>query len=164
MEPFTVATTISKPREEVWEYLADIANHPEFTDHYLVDWHLTRVDTRGQGAGARFRVKAPMNRFAWADMTFAEVQAPFRIVERGRGGKYNRIRMVGTYTLSPGPGGSTRVQYTFETEPSQLSDKLMETLGGRSWTRRKAARAMRRLRAILEDGRDRGSRATVAAR
>jgi len=164
MEPFTVTTTIAKPREEVWEYLSDIANHPEFTDHYLVDWRLTRVQTRGAGAGARFRVKAPMNRFAWADLTFAEVQPPFRIVERGRGGKYNRIRMVGTYTLSPGPGGTTRVQYTFETEPSLLSDKLMETLGGRSWTRRKAARAMRRLRAILEDGRDRGNRATVAAR
>ncbi|MGH2873881.1 MAG: SRPBCC family protein [Solirubrobacteraceae bacterium] len=164
MEPFTVTTTIAKPREEVWEYLADIANHPEFCDHYLVDWHLTRVQTRGLGAGARFRVKAPMNRFAWADLTFAEMQPPFKIVERGRGGKYNRIRMVGTYTLSPGPGGTTRVQYTFETEPAQLSDKLMETLGGRSWTRRKAARAMRRLRAILEEGRDRGSRATVAAR
>ncbi len=40
MDPFTVATTIAKPREEVFEYLADIANHAEFTDHYLVDWHL----------------------------------------------------------------------------------------------------------------------------
>ncbi len=163
VEPFTVSTTIAKPRDEVWDYLADIANHAEFSDHYLVDWHLTRVDPRGLGAGARFRVKAPMNRFAWADVTFADVQPPFRIVEHGRGGKYNRIRMVGTYTLSPGPGGTTRVQYTFETEPSQLSDKLMETLGGRSWTRRKAARAMRRLRSILEEGRERGTRASVAA-
>ena len=45
-------------------------------------------------------------------MTFAEVEPPHRIVERGRGGKYNRIRMVGTYTLSPGPaaapGSNTR--------------------------------------------------------
>jgi hypothetical protein len=72
--------------------------------------------------------------------------------------------MVGTYTLSPGPGGTTRVEYTYETQPSQLSDKLMENFGGRSWTRRKAARALRRLRSILEDGRDRGARATVAAR
>ena len=69
------------------------------------------------------------------------MQPPFRIVERGRGGKYNRIRMLGTYTLSPGPGGTTKVEYTLETEPSQISDKLMETLGGRSWTRRKAAKA-----------------------
>ena len=164
MEPFTITTTIAKPRELIYEYLSDIANHAEFTDHYMVDWHLTRVDPVGTGAGARFRIKAPMNRFSWADMTFAEMQPPFKIVERGRGGKFNRIRMLGTYTLSPGPGGTTRVQYTFETEPSQLSDKLMENFGGRSWTRRKAARAMRRLRSILEEDRDRGNRATVSAR
>ncbi|MGZ4299860.1 MAG: SRPBCC family protein [Solirubrobacteraceae bacterium] len=161
MEPFTVSTTIAKPREQVYEYLADIANHAEFTDHYRVDWHLLRVDSYGPGAGARFRVKAPRQRFAWADATFAEMQPPFRIVERGRGGKYNRIRMVGTYTLSPGPGGTTKVQYTYETEPSQISDKLMENFGGRSWSRRKAAKAMRRLRSILEEGRDRGQRASV---
>jgi hypothetical protein len=96
-------------------------------------------------------------------MTFAELQPPFRIVERGRGGKYNRIRMLGTYTLSPGPSGTTKVQYTFETEPVMLSDRLMESFGGRSWTRRQAAKAMRRLRTILEEGRDRGRRVTVAA-
>ncbi len=163
MEPFTVTTTIAKPREQVFEYLADIANHPEFSDHYLVDWHLTRVDTYGTGAGARFRIKAPLNRFAWADMTFAELQPPFRIVERGRGGKYNRIRMVGTYTLSPGPSGTTKVEYTLETVPAQLSDRLMDTFGGRSWSRRQANKAMRRLRSILEDDKGRGARATVEA-
>ena len=163
MEPFTVTTTIAKPREQVFEYLADIANHPEFSDHYLVDWHLTRIDTYGTGAGARFRIKAPLNRFAWADVTFAEMQPPFKIVERGRGGKYNRIRMVGTYTLSPGPGDTTRVEYTLETVPSQLSDKLLDTFGGRSWSKRNAAKAMRRLRSILEQGRDRGKRASVEA-
>ena len=164
MEPFTVSTTIAKPREQVYEYLADIANHAEFTDHYLVDWRLLRVDPYGLGAGARFRIKAPLQRFAWADVTFAEMQAPYRIVERGRGGKYNRIRMLGTYTLSPGPGGTTKVQFTYETEPSQISDKLMENFGGRSWARRKAAKALRRLRAILEDGRERGQRASVESR
>jgi uncharacterized protein YndB with AHSA1/START domain len=161
VEPFTVSTTIAKPREQVYEYLADIANHAEFTDHYRVDWHLLRIDPYGLGAGARFRVTAPLQRFSWADVTFAEMQPPFRIVERGRGGKYNRIRMLGTYTLSPGPGGTTKVQYTYETEPSQISDKLMEGFGGRSWARRKAAKSMRRLRSILEEGRDRGRRASV---
>ena len=130
MEPFTVTTTIAKPREQVYEYLADISNHPEFTDHYLVDWRLLRNDSVGLGAGARFRIKAPLQRFSWADVTFAEMQPPFRIVERGRGGKYNRIKMLGSYTLSPGPGGSTRVEYTLETVPVYPSDHLMEALGG----------------------------------
>ena len=164
MDPFTVETTIARPRDEVFEYLADISNHAEFTDHYLLDWHLTREDSYGKGAGARFRVKAPLNRFPWADMTLADVQPPYRIVERGRGGKYNRIRSLGAYTLDQGPGGTTRVQYTFESEPVMPSDRLMEALGGRAWSKRQAARAMRRLRRILEEDRDRGRRVTVAGR
>jgi len=164
VDPFTVSTTISRPREEVFEYLADIANHAEFSDHYQVDWHLTREDPYGQGAGARFRIKAPLSRFSWADVTLAELQPPFKIVERGRGGKYNRIRMLGTYTLSPGPGGTTRVEYTLETQPAMLSDRLMETFAGRGWNRRQAAKALRRLRTILEEGRGRGKRASVAGR
>ena len=164
MDPITVSTTIARPREEVFDYLADVANHPEFTDHYLVDWHLLREDTYGTGAGARFRVKAPFRRFSWADMTIAELQPPYRIVARGRGGKFNRIRMLSTYTLNPGPGGTTKVEYTFETEPALLSDRLLDSLGARSWTRRQAAKALRRLRTILEEGRGRGQRASIAAR
>ena len=163
MDPFTVSTTIARPREEVFEYLADIANHAEFTDHYRSHWHLTREDSYGRGAGARFRIKAPLNRFSWADLSFAELQPPYRIVERGRGGKYNRIRMLGTYTLAPGPSDTTRVQYTFETVPALPSDRLMEVFGGRLWTRRQAGRAMRRLRTILEEDRGRGHRAAAAA-
>ena len=159
-----MTATISRPREEVFEYLADIANHAEFNDHYMVDWRLTREDSYGLGAGARFRVKAPFNRFAWGDASFAEVQPPFRIVERGRGGKFNRIRMLGTYTLAPGSGGSTRVEYTIETVPVMPSDHLLEALGGSAWMRRKTKRAMRRLRTILEEGRERGQRATIAGR
>jgi len=164
VQPFTVTTTIDKPREEVFEYLADIANHAEFEDHYKVDWHLTREDSYGTGAGARYRITAPMRRFAWADFTLSEVQPPFRIVERGRGGKYNRIKMLGTYTLSDGPSGTTKVEYTLETLPALASDRVLEAIGGRAWTRRQAGRALRRLRTILEENRDRGHRPSVAAR
>jgi hypothetical protein len=136
VDPFTVSLNISKPREEVFEYLADIANHPEFTDHYLVDWRVT----------------------------LAELEPPFRIVQRGRGGKYNRTRMLGTYTLQPGPSNSTRLEYTLETVPKLPSDRIMEALGGKQWTRRQTGKAVRRLRTILEEGRDRGKRATIAGR
>jgi uncharacterized protein YndB with AHSA1/START domain len=162
VEPFTVTTTINRPREEIYEYLADIANHAEFCDHYMVDWHLTRENPVGVGAGASFRSKMPRNRFAWGDMVIAEMQPPYRILMHGRGGKYNRIRTLGVYTLQPAPGG-TRVQYTYETESRMPSDKLMEMLGGRAWQRRKTQRALRRLRSIVEDGRDRGTRAGYAA-
>jgi uncharacterized protein YndB with AHSA1/START domain len=154
-----VSIIVGAPREQVFDYLQDIANHPEFTDHYLVDWHLTRIDSVGLGAGARFRIKAPRNRFSWGDVTFAEVQAPHRIVEVGRTGKNNRIRTLGVYDLADAHG-ATRVRFTFETQPKMLSDRLLESLGGRSWLKRKNNRAMRRLRAIFED---RDSVATGAA-
>ena len=51
MDPVTVSIVVSAPREQVFDYLQDIANHPEFTDHYLVDWHLTRIDSVGTGRG-----------------------------------------------------------------------------------------------------------------
>jgi uncharacterized protein YndB with AHSA1/START domain len=164
LEPFTVSTTISVPREQVFDYLSDIANHSEFSDHYMVDWHLLREESRGTGAGARFRIKAPLNRFSWADMSFAEVQPPYRILARGRGGKFNRIKMMGVWEIHEAAGGSSRVDYTFETVPVFPSDHLLELFGGRAWTRRRAARALQRLRAILEDGRQRGKRVAVAAR
>ncbi len=164
MDPVTVSIVVDRPREQVFDYLQDIANHPEFTDHYLVDWHLTRIDSVGAGAGARFRVKAPGPgaRFAWGDVTFVEVDRPRRIVEVGRTGKGNRVRTLGVYELAPGASGTTRVQFTLETVPATLSDRLLEGFGARGWTRRQNARAMRRLRTILESDVGRGRRVTVA--
>jgi hypothetical protein len=127
-----------------------------------VDWHLTREDSYGQGAGARYRIKTPIrSRFNYGDSTFTEVVAPRLIVERGRVGKYNRILSRGVYELDEASGGSTRVTFTFETKPKFLSDRLNEALGGR-WFRRKNRKALNRLRAILEEGLDRGTRPTVA--
>jgi uncharacterized protein YndB with AHSA1/START domain len=162
VDPFTVSVNLALPRERVFEYLADIANYAEFTDHYLVDWHLTRLESYGEGAGARFRIKAPLNRFSWEDMTIAELQPPFKIVVRGRGGKFNRIKVIGTYEIFEAPSGS-RVEYTYETDAHVPSDVIREVLGERSWTKRQAKKAMRRLRSILEEGRMRGKRPSVAA-
>lgn len=157
-----MSIVVSAPREQVFDYIQDIANHPEFTDHYLVDWHLTRMNSVGQGAGARFRVKAPGNRFSWGDVTFAEVQRPHKVVEVGRTGKNNRVRTLGVWELDPAAGGSTRVRFTVETLPATLSDRLLEGLGARALTRRNNQRALHRLREILERGEGRGQRVTVA--
>jgi uncharacterized protein YndB with AHSA1/START domain len=164
VDPFTVEVVIARPREEVFEYLADIANHPEFCDHYLIDWHLTREDSYGVGAGARFRIKLPVrSRYAWADSTFVEVQKPRMILERGRAGKYNRILTRGLYELDEASAGTTRVRFTLETKPKLPSDRLVEGGSlGRLWMKRKAKKSLSRLRAIFEEGLDRGTRATVA--
>jgi uncharacterized protein YndB with AHSA1/START domain len=162
VDPVTSKITIARPREEVFDYLADIANHPEFSDHYLKDWRLTRVDSVGSGAGARFRYAKHMGRFGWADMTFIEVDRPHRIVAAGRGGKFNRNKTFQTWTLSPSSGG-TQVEHVAEIEPKLPTDRLMETLSGsRGWFKRSGRKALKRLQSILEEDHDRGTRATVA--
>jgi uncharacterized protein YndB with AHSA1/START domain len=161
VDPVTLEVTIDRPREEVFDYLADVANHAEFCDHYLKDWRLTRVDSSGTGAGARYRVAKRANRFGWADMTLIEVRRPWRIVAAGRGGKYNRIKTFQTWELEPAAGGGTKLEWMFETEPALPTDRVMEALGYRGWMRRKARRALRRLQSILEENRGRGARATV---
>jgi uncharacterized protein YndB with AHSA1/START domain len=162
VDPVTASIVVGRPREQVFEYLADIANHAEFTDHFLTDWHLTREDSYGRGAGARFRVRIPLARFSWADVTFIEFEPAHRIVEAGRGGKYNRVRTLTTYTLTPAPGSGTRVELKIESEPATLSDRLLESFGIRRWFRRQQGKALRRLRTILEDDEGRGQRTTIA--
>ena len=130
MDPVTVSTTIGRPREEVFEYLADIANHPEFTDHFLVDWHLTREDSYGRGAGARFRVEAPLQRFNLGRHHAGRGRAalPDR---RGRDAAASTTASASpaTYTLTEGAAGTTEVEMITETEPALLSDRLMEAAG-----------------------------------
>ena len=163
MDPVNVSVTIDRPRDEVFAYLADIANHSEFSDHYLKHWRLTRIESVGQGAGARFKVDVPLQRFSWADITFVVVEPPYRIVAVGRGGKFTRIRTTVIWTLDPAAGGGTEVELMVESEPELPTDKLMEAISGQhGWFKRKARKALSRLQAILEEGEDRGPRATVA--
>ena len=102
-----MSIVVSAPREEVFDYLQDIANHPQFTDHYLVDWRLTRIDSVGRGAGARFVSRRTGDRFSWGDVTFSEVERSHRIVEVGQTGKNNRGADPGRIRLEPAAGGAT---------------------------------------------------------
>jgi uncharacterized protein YndB with AHSA1/START domain len=163
MEPVSVSTTIAKPREEIFEYLADVANHEEFTDHCMVDWHLTREDSYGHGAGARFRVKSRFDRFSYGDITLAELTPPERIVATGRAGRFNRIRTLSTWTLEEAGQGRTTVTFQTQSTPALKSDELMEKLlRVRVAATRCHERALERLRSILESGEGRGARPTVA--
>ncbi len=161
MDPVTLHVNIDRPREDVFDYLSDVANHPEFTDHFLTDWRLTREESQGRGAGARYKQGGRFDRFGYYDLNLAELDAPFRIVGVGRGGKYNRIRTFHQWTLEPSAGG-TRLEYVYETEPPLPTDRLVDALSGRRrWYRRNGGKALRRLQSILEENRDRGARATV---
>lgn len=167
MDPVSASVVIQRPREEVFAYLADIANHPSFLDHRLVDWRLTREDSIGLGAGARVRARLRFNRFARYDVTFHEVEAPHRIGIVGRGGKYDRTRVQGEITVVETSDGGSRVSFTIDTEPKLPSDHLMELVSGQHGVAQRGLRkGLRRLQEILEteDGvaRAASSRASIA--
>lgn len=151
MDPVSASVVIQRPREEVFAYLADIANHASFLDHRLVEWRLTREDSIGLGAGARFRAKLRFNRFARYDATFTEVEPPYRIAFVGRGGKYDRTLLHGEITVKDTNGDAVQVTWTVETEPKLPSDRLMEFASGqRGATQRGLRKGLRRLQGILE--------------
>jgi uncharacterized protein YndB with AHSA1/START domain len=162
MNPQTSETHIDRPQSEVFSYLADISLWPEWTDHFLVGWHLTREDPYGQGAGARFHVERRLDRFAQADLTFHEVVPPRRIHARGRSGKYNRTRWIVELEVEP-EGSGTLVRLRVVTAPGLPTDRLMEAVTRTSaFHRRRWSKALERLRSILEDGEERGHAATIS--
>ena len=159
MDPVTSDVLISRPQAEVFAYLADVANHPEFMSHFTRDWHVTREDTYGKGAGVRFAFTQRRNKYPWIDQTILEFEPSRRIVLVGRTGKFNRIRTLTVWELEPGTGGTTRVSVSFEKVPDKATDRLGE---GKGFHKAKWRKTLRILRDVLEGERERGPRATIA--
>jgi hypothetical protein len=155
MGPVNADVAIDVPREVAFDFVADLANRPAFTDHFVSDFHLLRVESSGVGAGARFRFFAPPQAI-WMDTTIVELERTQRISERGTGGRWNRIPSATEWELIAGPGPLTTVRVTYWTEPGSSLDRLKEVIGGASiWYGRDWAKALRRLRDLLESkGRD----------
>jgi hypothetical protein len=150
MGPVSAEIEVDAPRERAFETIGDLSRRPSFTDHFLTDFHLTRIEPRGVGAGARFRFRL-WPRSLWADTTIAEVEAPHRIIEHGRGGRTNRIPTTTVWELLEGPGSLTRVRVSHWTEPSHRIDRVLERLSGTAPRQERAWReALRRLRDRVE--------------
>jgi len=150
MGPVSAEIEIDAPRERVFATLADLARRPSFTDHFLGGFHLTRIESSGVGAGARFRVGSPLRR-VWMDTAIAELERPHKIVERGCGGRANRIPSATVWELTEGGGALTRVRVSRWTEPTNPLDRALEVLSGSAGAERRGwDGALRRLRDQLE--------------
>jgi uncharacterized protein YndB with AHSA1/START domain len=161
MGPISTEIEIDVPRQQAFAALADLATRPSFTDHFLTDFHLTRIDSTGVGAGARFRAHGPL-RSVWMDSVIVATEMPHRIVEEGSGGRGNRIRNHIVWELREAPGGLTAVRVTNWTEPAAI-DRVLELLSaGSLWQARGWRRALRRLRDNLESERPASERIAVA--
>lgn len=152
MRPVSASITIDAPRERVYDLLGDLSLRPAFTDHFLIDYRLARVDPVGPGAAARFRLRESG---VWLDTVIDEdSERPHLLREHGRGGRSNRVPTFTVWELAEGPTpGGCEVTVTFWTEPSHPLDKLREATGGSRFFRRDWQRALARLRELAETGR-----------
>jgi len=152
MGPVSAEIEIDVPRQRAFDAVADLALRPGFTDHFLSDFHLTRIESRGVGAGARFRFDVRPRR-VWMDSTITEVEEPYRLLEHGHGGRGNRIPSTTLWELTEGPGALTTVRVSYWTEPSNPVDRALELLSAASISYERGWReALRRLRDQLESG------------
>jgi hypothetical protein len=150
MGPVSAEIEIDVSRETAFDFISDLSNRSTFTDHFISDFRLLRVESTGVGAGARFRFYAPPQAI-WMDSTIVELQRPHRISERGKGGRWNRIPAGTEWELTIGAGSLTGVRVTHWTEPGNPIDRAKEVIGGASiWYRRDWETALRRLRDLLE--------------
>lgn len=161
MGPISNEIEIDAPRERVFARLADLSARAAFTDHFLTGFHLTRLESTGVGAGARFRAKGPL-RSTWMDTCITALEEPFRIVEEGMGGRGNRIRNHTVWELKEAPGGLTVVRVSHWTEPGALDRGLELLSAGSVWQARGWRRALRRLRDELESDQTVPERIAVA--
>jgi uncharacterized protein YndB with AHSA1/START domain len=145
----TVSTVITAPREEIFDFVCDLAARPAFTDHYMRDYRLARVNPVGLGAACRFQLKLPLAK-EYAELEITEVDRPRRIVESLGVGRRGRNRTLAVYDFSDEGHGVTRVELTTFSEPATAVDRVKE-LGAAGWVRRQTAKSLKRLRMIFEE-------------
>src|SRR5947207_4133159 len=107
----TAQASISAPREELYDYIVDLALRPAWCDHYLKDYRLVSPRSRGIGAGARYLIDAPMCGL-YMETTIIEAESPRRIVERAHGGRNLRTKGGVSWVLTRAGAGVTRVEMT----------------------------------------------------
>jgi uncharacterized protein YndB with AHSA1/START domain len=145
----SVSTVISAPREEVFDFVCDLAARPAYTDHFLRDYRLARANPIGVGAAARFLMRGPVAK-DYAELEIKEVDRPRQIVEELRVGRRGRNRALAVYEFTAETGGATRVELTTFSEPATPVDRLRE-IGAAGWMRRQTKKALERLRMIFEE-------------
>ena len=151
MLPVTVQASISASREEIYDYVSDLALRPAWCDHYLKDYRLAGPRSRGVGAAARYLIDAPLSRL-YMEVVIVEAESPRRLVERAHGGRNLRSKGGVSWDLTRAGQGLTRVEMTTWIEPGTPREALKQRLGFQGWMNRQSKVALDRLRQIFEEG------------
>jgi uncharacterized protein YndB with AHSA1/START domain len=161
--PVALDTYIAAPREEVFDFVADIAARPAWNDHFQAEFHLATTRAATKGSAARYRTDPPFQRQLYTDMRIVELDRPRRIFEEGVQGRLNRGRVQIVWDFFQEGPEQTRIEFEMRTEPGGKLQRIAEGFGARGYYKRQYKTALERLRMIFEE-RPAGdlARATVA--
>ena len=150
MRQVTVSTVISAPREQIFDFVCDLAARPAYTDHFMRDYRLARVNPVGRGR--RRALPAARRRSPRSTPSCRSPRSTGRAGSSRRSavGRRGRNRSLAVYDFIAEGHGVTRVELTTFSEPATVVDRVKE-LGAAGWMRRQTAKALERLRMIFEE-------------
>jgi Polyketide cyclase / dehydrase and lipid transport len=157
VKPVTVSVAVPQGPQAVFDFLDVLANHEQFTDHFLVDWE-TSGPRQGVGARARMRVRKP-GPDDWLEMEVISAERPRRSAEQSTSAQGRRVTR-GTYELEKADDGGTSISFELAWLQAPTGERLIGPIT-RAVTRRANAKALRRLAELLaakggrEPGRER---------
>jgi Polyketide cyclase / dehydrase and lipid transport len=147
MKPVTSTIEVPQSRERVYDFLDVLANHEQFTDHFLVDWELSGPPS-GVGAKARMQFKAAGRKEA-LEMEVVAAERPRMTAEESVSAN-GRRRTRGTYRLEEDPQGGTIIEFELEWLQATFLDRFTAPVA-RSIVRNANIKALERLRVRLEE-------------
>lgn len=147
MGPVYAEIEIDAPREMIFNYLLDMATRPDLYGKSVSEFRLLRLDSRGVGAGARFRFRKHK---AWADSSIVAADPPRRISERGNTGRLNRTVTGTEWEIAESAGGVSTVRISYWTEPTGMAKMFDRLRGGAGWYGRLMKRTANELRERVE--------------
>lgn len=148
MGPVFAEAEIDASREEIFDYLLDVASRPVIFGPDMEQFRLFDLDTEGEGAGYRFRFK----RGGWVGMTLVSTERPIRLSERGETGRGNQTVAGFEWELSETPAGLSLVRLSYWTEVTGAAGALDRVTGHAGRHTRVLRAALGRLREQVEGG------------
>lgn len=144
--PVTVSVEVARPRKEVFDFVAAIANHEDFFKSLYKEWRF-EGPRFGVGATAIAQVDAPTAR---EKVTFkvTESQVPERIVEMAESA-HGKRETRNTYRFTELDAGRTKVEFELEWLKAPRTERMLPPVS-RAFMARAYGKAMKRLPGLLE--------------
>lgn len=142
MQPLSAERLVRQPPEHVYDFLAKLENHWRLDDR-----HLRLVSLDDDGRGGRIVISGPLGLRRAAQVSLQETEPHRRVTGSAAIGRRTEARV--SWTIEPHEEGA-RVHLEAVVLSTGTLDRLMLTLGGRWWLRRRFVIVLEHLAEALE--------------